>query len=207
MKLLKNENGFSMIELIIVIAIMGVIGLTYAITQGGELDNSRAVAQQTILSNFQSDIDRYVMNEGEPDATTTQAVFWGDGTTKSAIGTKTDIPYFAYTKKTFPTSLMARDGYAKALPPTKSRKVRIAPISDTDYTDDTGADYKKVDKTTTEYRVYKSLNAPGTKGVLILYVENGAGVPGYVDIDSYLNKEKEVYISQWHPIAGHPAFQ
>lgn len=64
-KMLKNKKGFSLIELLIVIAIMGVLAVIAFSMFSGVVANSRKKADMTQAGNIQKAIVAYIVDTGD----------------------------------------------------------------------------------------------------------------------------------------------
>lgn len=66
-KMLRNKKGFSLIELLIVIAIMGVLAVIAFSMFSGVVANSRKKADNTQAGNIQKAIVAYMVDTGDTD--------------------------------------------------------------------------------------------------------------------------------------------
>lgn len=64
-KMLKNQKGFSLIELLIVIAIMGVLAVIAFSMFSGVVSNSRKKADRTQGGNIQKALVAYIVDTGD----------------------------------------------------------------------------------------------------------------------------------------------
>lgn len=104
-KMLKNQKGFSLIELLIVIAIMGVLAVIAFSMFSGVVANSRKKADNTQAGNIQKALVAYIvdtgdakiesLNYGDVGAGATE----GDGGTQVADGNSWDKVVLALQRK------------------------------------------------------------------------------------------------------------
>jgi type IV pilus assembly protein PilA len=66
-KMLKNKKGFSLIELLIVIAIMGVLAVIAFSMFSGVVANSKKKADNTQAGNIQKALVAYIVDTGDVD--------------------------------------------------------------------------------------------------------------------------------------------
>jgi type IV pilus assembly protein PilA len=93
-KMLKNKKGFSLIELLIVIAIMGVLAVIAFSMFSGVVANSRKKADRTQATNIQKALVAYIVDTGDAALTSLKV----NSTDTNGVVTKTATGYTSSAK-------------------------------------------------------------------------------------------------------------
>lgn len=73
----RNRKGFTLVELVVVIAILGILAAIAVPQFLGKLDTAKETADQTTLSNVQSAVNMYYFDKGSYPADTDTLVTAG----------------------------------------------------------------------------------------------------------------------------------
>ncbi len=63
-KLLGNQKGMTLIEIMVVVTILGIIGTIATVSVMGQLDKAKVKACETQIKNFQSALDQFKLDNG-----------------------------------------------------------------------------------------------------------------------------------------------
>lgn len=99
-KMLKNKKGFSLIELLIVIAIMGVLAVIAFSMFSGVVANSKKKADNTQAGNIQKALVAYIVDTGDVDLSDLKY-----GGSSVATGTWTNVVLALQTQQTVDTKV------------------------------------------------------------------------------------------------------
>lgn len=92
-KLLKNKKGFSLVELLIVIAIMGVLAVIAFSMFSGIVANSTRKADEEQANNIQKALTSYMVDTGDSKLLQMQYDSNNDNVVDTVVGTASNLNY------------------------------------------------------------------------------------------------------------------